>query len=356
MSILRSRTSVAGAILVLSMLFAWSIPSQAGAATTTYPSGNSSTFAGGNGGWTSSTDYAGLCVPSVTCPQLTGSYQSSGGAAGAGDGYIRTDSGATTLLSLLSTSTQTWQSPAFTYNGVGGKDPENLRFSLGVNPGVTALLNLGVSVEVSARAVAVSGGGDQTLIDAVSPGNSAGWKTLNSQIGPGALEVGKQYRIEISVAIGGLAAVLPAGTIGFDDVSLRATGPSGGNGNGNGNNPGGVAPPPKVVPPGQGYLYGGRLYIRIKCPARFRPVCRSRAVVLTRINRGKAMSRVAKVRVRTGKFKRASLVIKPQFRKRLRALAKVKHKTLIVRVRFNSNRGKRNGKVFQNLRVLQRHR
>ncbi|HNG57787.1 MAG TPA: hypothetical protein PLX70_10130, partial [Solirubrobacterales bacterium] len=135
----------------MSILIAWLIPAGAKAATVTYPSGNVSTFATGNGGWTSSTDYGGVCVPAVTCPELSGSYQSTGGAAGGSDGYIRTDSGELTVASLLSTSTHTWRSPAFTYNGVGGAQPEGLHFSVGVNPAVAQLLNLGVDIGISAR-------------------------------------------------------------------------------------------------------------------------------------------------------------------------------------------------------------
>ena len=104
MSIMRSRLLPAAAIAALSILIVWLIPAGAKAATVTYPSGNVSTFATGNGGWTSSTDYGGVCVPAVTCPELSGSYQSSGGAAGGSDGHP-TDSGELTVASLLSTST-----------------------------------------------------------------------------------------------------------------------------------------------------------------------------------------------------------------------------------------------------------
>lgn len=347
MSILRCRTMPPAALAALAVLFVWLVPAQANAASVNYPSGNASTFATSNGGWTSSTEYGGLCIPAVTCPELTGSYQSTGGAAG--DGYIRTDSGALTVASLLSTSTQTWTSPAFTYRGVGGKAAGSLRFSVKVKPEVTALLNLGAGVNVGASITEV-GGATQTLIADVSPGVETGWKTMSGQLGAGSLRIGKQYRIALTVSVGGLAAVLPAGSVGFDDVTLRATRAGSGNGNGT------VLPPPVKVPAGSGYFYRGRLYVRVRCPARFRPICQVRAVVLNRLHRGKPMTRVVRARVKAGKFKRVALVVKPKFRKRVRALAKVRHKSVVLRLNIKSKRGKKKGTVYHSLRVLERRR
>lgn len=361
MSILRSRTMAAAVIAAMALLLVWFLPGKAEAATAEYPGGNQSTFESGNGGWTESAEYDGLCIPAVTCPQLSGSYQGSGGAAGSGDGHIRTNSGELTVAALLSTSTHSWTSPAFTYNGVGGKVPENLRFSVGVDPRVANLLQLGATVEVSARAIAVSGGGDQTLIDAVNPGSTPGWKTLNAQVGPGALELGKQYRIELSVAIGGLAAVLPSGSIGFDDVSLRATGPANGSGNGNGNGigngngSGNTLPPPKVIPAGVAYFHKNRLYIRVKCPRAFKPRCRIQIVALAKQRRSRAATPVRRAYMRTGRSVRKVLGVKPGFRKMVRNRAKAK-KRIVVRLKIRSNRGKKKATRFQRLRVVIRTR
>jgi hypothetical protein len=367
MNILRSRSTTAVVLAVTAFLLAWLVPGQAGAASD-YPSGNASDFATSNGGWTGDAEYGGLCVPAVTCPQLSGSYQSSGGASGSGDGYIRTDSGALTVVSLLSTSTYTWTSPAFTYNGAGGEEPDELSFSVGIDPGVTELLNLGATVNVSARAIAVSGGGDQTLIDAVSPGTTTGWKTLTGQAGPGALEVGKQYRIELSVSIGGLAAVLPAGSIGFDDVLLKATsddsGGNGGNGGnsgngGNGNGNGAALPPPKVIPPGVAYLYRNKLFVRVKCPRRFKPRCRVNFFALTKKRHGKRLTAVRRANVRHGRAVRKVLGVRKPFRAKVRRMAKAK-KRVLVRQRIWTIRGPRSKRKhtvrYQRLRVVIRTR
>ena len=101
---------IAGILATLALWLAGSaiLPAASGAASTTYAGGESTTFAASQGGWQSSENYAGLCVQNITCPQIGGSYQSSGGTGGDGDGYIQTTSGQTTVAALLSASTQIW--------------------------------------------------------------------------------------------------------------------------------------------------------------------------------------------------------------------------------------------------------
>src|SRR4051794_36171592 len=91
--------------------------SQAATAKSDYPPGiDARTFGASVGGWQSAKFDTGLtCVlKPLTCPSLTSSWQSSGGASG--DGYIRTSIGA--LTGVASDSFGVWVSPAFTYNGV----------------------------------------------------------------------------------------------------------------------------------------------------------------------------------------------------------------------------------------------
>lgn len=362
MSILRSgKMPVAclvatAALLLVSMAF---LSGRASAAT--YPGGNASTFATGDGGWTSQAQYGGLCVPGLTCPQLTGSFVPDGGAGGSSDGYISMDSGTTTLAALLSTSSLTWTSPAFTYNGVNGADAEKVDLSVAVNPGVSQLLNLGADVAVTARVVPAAGqGAGQIAIDNVSPGTTTGWRTLNGTLSANSLDPGKQYRIELVASIGGLAAVLPAGSIGFDDVSIIASrsGDNGGGGNGGGGNGGNGAalPPPAVIPPGKAFLYKNRLFIRLQCPRAFKPRCAIRAVALTKKRRGKALTPVRRANIRSGRVIRKVLGVKPKFRKRVRQMAKAKRRNLIVRVKIRSKRGKKHVQRFHKLRVIVRTR
>lgn len=358
MSILRSRTFPAAALLAMAMALGWLVPAQSNAATTGYPSGNASNFANGNGGWSAEATYGGLCVPGLTCPQLTGTYQPSGGADGSNDGYISANSGATTLAALLSTSTLTYTSPAFTYNGAGGAAPDSVEFTVGVNSQVTQLLNLGAEVNVSARVVSANGGGAQhVVIDSVSPGATAGWNTLSGQIGARALDVGNQYRIQLILSVGGLAAVLPSGSVGFDDVRLAAT-RVGGNGNGgnggNGNN-GATLPPPRVIPAGVAFFHKGRLFVRVKCPRVFKPRCRIQLIAMARRG-GVRFTPVRRAYLRSGRvLKRKVLGVKPKFRARVRNMAKT-NKRVLVRLKIRSQRGKKKGIRFQRLVVRVRTR
>ncbi|MGA7435755.1 MAG: hypothetical protein WBW44_09070 [Solirubrobacterales bacterium] len=334
-------------------------PGTSDASSTEYIGGNASTFATTNGGWQSSEQYEGLCIQALTCPTVGGTYFASGGAQGAADGYIRTTSGPTTLAALLSKSIQKWQSPAFVYNGINGDIPASLSIGLKKRSGFAALLSLGASADVSVRALNQSGGPDRTLIESMSVGNSNVWqKVPEVALVPGSLTVGHSYRLEIETSVGGLAAVLPGGHVDYDDVVLSAADKSGegGGGNGGNGNSGSVKPPPKVIPAGVGYFYKNKLFVRVKCPKRFKPRCRVNAVALTKKKRGKVMTKKVRANVKRGKFVRKGLRVKPKFRAKVQKLAKVKRKTLVLRMKVRSKRGKKKATVFHRLRVIQRRK
>lgn len=341
-------------LLILGLAF---VPATSGAASTTYIGGDSSTFATSIGGWQTSEEYNGLCLQGLTCPTVGGEYVATGGAGGAGDGFIKTTSGNTTLAALLSSSVQIWRSPSFTYNGIGGKVPAALSFDMSKRSGFSDLLALGASADFSVTALNQSGGPDRVLVDKRSVGNQTNWeKVPQVALIPGSLTVGANYILEIRTSIGGLAAVLPAGDIDYDQVELTASDNGGGGGGGGGGGTGTVLPPPKVVPPGVAYLYKNRLYIRVKCPARFKPRCRVNAVALTKRSRGKAVSKQARANVKSGKFTRKALLVKPKYRSFVKKLAAIKRKTLTVRLRIKSSKGKKAGTAFNTLRVIERRK
>ncbi|MDQ2621537.1 MAG: hypothetical protein M3Y45_00690 [Actinomycetota bacterium] len=365
---IRTAAAAIGAFMGVA-LTALLLAGSASAASTTYVGGTGTTFGTSAGGWTHADTYEGVCIQGVTCPSISGSHVNSGGTGGAGDGFIRTDSGSTSLLALLSNSIGTWTSPDFTYSGAAGKAPDELAFTMSKRSDFGALLALGADVSLSVMALNKSGGSDLTLIESGSPGADEAWTSVGGNISPTAMTVGSKYAIQITVSVGGLAAVLPAGGIDLDDVALVASkseggnggggngGGNGGGGNGGGGNGGGngaVKPPPAVIPPGQGYFHRGKLFVRVKCPKRFKPRCRIRAVVLTKRRNGKAMTRRVNVNVKSKRFVRKALVVKPKFRKRMRKLAKVNHKTITLRLRIKSKRGKKKGTRLHNLKVLQR--
>ncbi|HTU15390.1 MAG TPA: hypothetical protein VMF31_09345 [Solirubrobacterales bacterium] len=328
-------------------------PATSGAASTTYIGGDSSTFSNSVGGWQSTEEYNGLCLQGLTCPTVGGEYVATGGAGGANDGFIRTTSGTTTLAALLSSSVQIWRSPQFTYNGIGGKVPAALSFDMSKRSGFTDLLALGASADYRVTALNQSGGPDRVLIDTRTVGNQTTWeKVPQVPLIPGSLAIGDNYVLEIRTSIGGLAAVLPAGDIDYDSVELTASDSGGGGGGGGGG--GTVLPPPKVIPPGVAYLYKNKLYIRVKCPKAFKPRCRVNAVALTKKRRGKLMTKNVRATVRSGGFIRKALQVKPKYSATVKALAKVNAKTITVRLKIRSSKGKKKGTVFNQLRVLER--
>ncbi len=83
---------------------------------------------------------------------------------------------------------------------------------------------------------------------------------------------------------------------------------------------------------------GKRLHVRLKCPARFRPKCRSTAVPMTKKKRGKAMGKAKKVVTRSNKWKRITFLIKPAFRARVEKMTYVDAKRLVVRQKIRSKR------------------
>lgn len=111
--------------------------------------------------------------------------------------------------------------------------------------------------------------------------------------------------------------------------------------------------PPKNVKPGVAFLYRGKLYLRVKCPKRFKPSCRVKAVVLTKRS-GKAMTKSIRLKVRSNHFRRAALQIRKKYRARLVKLSAVKRKTIVLRLRIKSKRvthGKTPATVYHRLRV-----
>jgi hypothetical protein len=365
----------AGALFALMFVLA----PESRAASVTYPAGNASNFATGAGGWTSDEDYDGLCIQNVTCPAVSGEFRASGGADGVGDGFIRSISGPTSVAALLSTSVQTWNSPAFTYRGVSGSPAASLTFSIFKRSSYQELLQLGATATYSVTAINESGGPNRVLVPEETVGTNDEWqRAAREPILADALKVGDQYSIQIRTKVGDLASILPGGQIDYDDVSLFASdgagsggnGGNGGNGNdgGNGNNGGNgndgtngsngsngsnniPAAVPQPIRPGVGYLHKGRLYVRIKCPKRFKPKCNVRAVAKTKRRKGKAITKKIRASVKSKRFKSKGLKVKPKFKKRLRRLSKVNQKTIVLKLRIKSKRGKKKGTVYHHLKV-----
>ncbi|HTU13751.1 MAG TPA: hypothetical protein VMF31_01015 [Solirubrobacterales bacterium] len=105
-----------------------------------------------------------------------------------------------------------------------------------------------------------------------------------------------------------------------------------------------VIPPPKPEEPDEptrtvSVFDGRNLHIRLKCPARFKPKCRSTAVPVTlRSRRGKPMARPVRVTIRAGHWKRVTFVVKARYRRGIRAMAQLDRKLLFTRQVIRTDR------------------
>jgi hypothetical protein len=157
-------------------IIALAAPQVAGAASSAYPHPSQArSFATSDGGWHSSTSFAGLCVPGISCPTVTNGYAANGGTGGQGDGYLRTAIGS--LLGVGATSRGAYKSPAFTYSGAGGATPTNLTFGIERRSSLGQLLAVtGNSADYSVDLVDLTQGGNATgLIDNEPIGDQNSW-------------------------------------------------------------------------------------------------------------------------------------------------------------------------------------
>jgi hypothetical protein len=176
------------------------------------------TFATTSGGWSSAVDYGGLvCIPGVTCPSATPSYQATGGAGGAGDGFLR--DGFATLLGVLSTTTVNWTSPSF----VAPANVDSASLSVDVRPQTASLLTIG-SVRLRMRVIDVADGTRSTTVaDVPLSAASASFTPVAADVPAGALVTGRTYRIELGVALTTNVSAVTSGNVDLDNVVLRIT-------------------------------------------------------------------------------------------------------------------------------------
>lgn len=110
---------------------------------------------------------------------------------------------------------------------------------------------------------------------------------------------------------------------------------------------------PPVTPPGPlpgiptpvgsiSVFDGTHLLIKLRCPARFKPKCRSNAVAVTRRSGGRTMTSTARVVTRSSRWRLVRLEVRPSFRAFVESMTYSDRKELTVRQKIRSKRiGKR---------------
>ena len=318
--------------------------SSAQAETNEYaPQAESRNFNAGPGGWSSASEYGGLCIPALTCYTTGGEHENSGGSTGAGDGFLRVD-----LFTIANAVTETnaiLRSPSFRYRGAGGDEPKDVTFKMDRRTDVGALLPA-IADNATYTVKAVPGGGPAvTLVDSTPiVGAEDAWTAIKPvSVDPDLLKVGRNYRIEIISTFQPNVEVIGTGTLDYDNVVLRARGGGGGGGGlGEGGTGEGFTAGIKNGL-GNATLKGNRLSVPAGCPRSVAPkTCKLRVTAKLQ-RRGPKATETDKLKVKPGGKKTALLRIKPEFQDkveqkrrivvRVRAKAGDKTRTVIKRVK-----------------------
>lgn len=220
-----------GAVIASALLFTMPVP--AANADTYAPDAVNQDFAGSQGGWTTSAEFSQFCLQQLLCPAVTSTWVA-GGADG--NGYINTQF-ATLLETVPGTATGIWQSPAFTYSGVGGKAPGSVTFDMTMMKNLSALLNLSVfnDAQFSVDLVDQGAGVAVSVVPSTGLTQNAGWTAIPSvSVNPNLLQLGHSYKIRITTTYHAAVTAVAQGDVGYDNVRLTTAAATGSDDGGNG--------------------------------------------------------------------------------------------------------------------------
>ena len=302
-------------VLAAALAVLVAVPAGAGATQVDVPGLNGS-FAGGTGGWTSTSSCAPLCT-------VTNAFDPAVGASGPGSASV-VYTALSGLLGGLASGTSTWTSPSFTW---ASPRPASARLSLARKAAIGALLNVGGSASVRVQLRDVTAGTTTTIAsDGLSAAETA-FAAHSIAIDPSLLEQWHSYRVLLTTNMAA-AALLSGIRVSYDDIALTGdiedgpkgttgSGGTGGTGGATGSNPGSTPPAgPGKIPP-----------VRLSAPleVRFTPG-RTMKIRVRATRAGKAVARIAVTfrfgastrRVTTGPDGYASIALMRRVRKPLR--------------------------------------
>ena len=193
-------------------------------------------FRDGPGGWTARNQYKGACVQTLTCPPLPSEFASTGGAGGAGDGFLLTR--VMDLTGLLSEGRVFWESRTFKWRGVDNEQPDAIRFMIDRNTNLQALLALGGSATYRVDVVDTTNGGNlaQVIVPKRNLDGTTGWRREGPfTVARDALKLGHVYFLRITSVYRTNAQVIDNGANAYDNVVLFAKAKPSSDGNSKGN-------------------------------------------------------------------------------------------------------------------------
>ena len=311
-----------GAVLALSLLFSIPVTAQAD----TYATGSESQdFVSSPGGWTHTTAHEGLCAQFLACPTVVNTWAGAGGADG--NGYIRTQL-ATFPTTLAGTSTGTWESPSFAYDGNAGKVPATANLHLNIRPQINALLSASVLNESTYR-VDVVDQGTGTAINAIPQTeltSDAGWTGYTGSVNPDLLKVGHNYKIRVTTRYYAQAATTATGEVGYDNVRLSTAGKGDGANGGSG-----ITTRKELrklvktyILPSSAKLIGDKLKMKLRCPAIAAPKpCKIQVQGLAKGKFSVPATARKFVTVKPGKTRIVKIRVKPRYLATYKAATKI---------------------------------
>ncbi len=303
-----------GALVASALLFA--IPVPAAHADTYAPDAVNQDFSGSQGGWTTSSEFSQVCLQQLLCPGVNNTWVA-GGADG--NGYISTQF-ATLVETVPGTATGIWQSPAFTYNGLGGKAPGSVTFDMNMMKNLGALLNLSLlnDAQFSVDLVDLGTGVGVSVVPSTELTQNSGWVAIPSvSVNPNLLKLGHNYKIRISTTYHAAVTAVALGDVGYDNVRLTTAAASGTGSNG-GSGITDIKQLRKLVKryilPSSMQVEGRFLKVHLRCPAVAAP--KACQIQLQGLQKGK-FSKPATARkiakIKAGKERTLRIRIKPAY-------------------------------------------
>jgi hypothetical protein len=324
------------------VVIALAAPQLAGAASSAYPKPSQArSFHTSDGGWKGFVSYGGTCVPSLTCPTVTNDYVANGGTGGQGDGYLRTT--IDSLLGVAATSRGTYKSPAFTYTGAKGLEPSGLVFAIERRSSLAALLAVtGNSADYSVDLVDLTQPGNSTSLISNEPiGDQNAWVANSVSVPPADLTLGDRYRVRIMSVFTTGAVVVPGGSVGYDDVVLRAKR------GGHGHHHGGHHSLRHRIRDGIGvaHLHRHGLTFKARCPGAARPHKCAMKLSARLSKKGHRITNTRKARLGAAKHRRIRLHLKHRYAKRA-------HHRNRIWIKANVKVGHRHVHVVKSVRIV----
>ena len=175
------------------------------------------------GGWKARNQYKGLCIQTLTCPPLRNSHGSTGGASGAGDGFLLT--ALMDLTGLVSEERVFWEGPVFKWRGVDNEEPDGIRFTIDRKTNLQALLLLGGSATYRVDAIDATNGANvaQVIVPKRNLDGTTSWRREGPfTVARDALKLGNRYFIRITTVFNTNAQVIDNGANAYDNVILTA--------------------------------------------------------------------------------------------------------------------------------------